>query len=375
MENIDKIYFLIHPVCFETSYVANGRQVPFGSNEPVFLACLEWERRVISKQKAFLANMKRNEALIILPIGNTKPMRDLEAYAKRILGRRCVIIRREPPGETQDYPVKKYLPEEIYAELAEEILETCYQRGYEWSAQTLKVLFTSRATAVDIQNEFQARGLTYDPQNVESEAFGEGFEQCAMTWKAMLSHYLGFAKPIENNFELSVTGFPFLINAKFKERIPFNYDIRLFLWEGSNGCPIALFTRSRCRLKDPQFFAHILIDSFPIEVWTLPFTKVWPSPESVQSVQMEGEHLKIAVYNAIRKHPADSPLYIIGRYLPFEEFRKRLVNVKFIVPHPPRYECPYCHYISKQSFPIEYHKENTGIRIFLCPNCRRQIAE
>jgi len=330
MEKINKIYFMIHPVCWEHFYIMNGGKVPFGYNEPVYLACLEWERRVVSKQKTFIANMKHDEALIIFPIGDTKPMRDLEEHAKRILGRRCIVLDFRDPRKGP----KKFwegLPEAIKAELAEEILEACSQTGYNWSAQALKVLFLSRAMAVDIQNEFHNRGLIYDPQKVECEAFGEGFEQCAMNWKAMLSHYLGLAKPIENNFELSVTGFSPLINAKFKERIPLEHDIRLFLWEGSDGSPIALFARARCRLKDPQLFVRIPIDSFPIEVWTLPFTKIWPYPNSTESpVQKEGGYLKIAVYNAIRKDPTDGYMYIIGRRIPFDDFRDQLVNVEIV---------------------------------------------
>jgi hypothetical protein len=62
--------------------------------------------------------------------------------------------------------------------------------------------------AYDIQKAFSERGLVYDPANVECVASGEGFEECAMTWKSMVARYLGLAHPIENDYELSVSGAP-----------------------------------------------------------------------------------------------------------------------------------------------------------------------
>ena len=50
------------------------------------------------------------------------------------------------------------------------------------------------------------QGLSYDPATAACAAFGEGFEQCAMTWKAMVVPYLGLKRPADNIFELSVSG-------------------------------------------------------------------------------------------------------------------------------------------------------------------------
>ena len=94
----------------------------------------------------------------------------------------------------------------------------------------------------------------------------------------MLPHYMGLANPIENEFELSVSGAPFLVTAKFKERIALNGDVRLFLWEGENGQPIALFYQAKARLKDPQLFAHIPLKVFDLEVrGVAPDTIYWPA--------------------------------------------------------------------------------------------------
>jgi len=51
-------------------------------------------------------------------------------------------------------------------------------------------------------------------------------------------------------------------------------------------------------------------------------------------------------------------------------------GLKRIIVHPPRYECPYCHYVSEEPFPIKrYQGGSFGYRTYECPRCGREMEE
>lgn len=355
---INKIYWCIHPYCWSMyNQVSNGR------DPKLWNAILAWELRIHELHINSISNMKPDEALIIYPIGNSDPMRKLIEHAQKTLGQRCVLVSwqcasieflanvsdpirqflddKELPGKREfihdmltDFGRRK-APKDLAGELEAEIGETCEAIGYDWSYQALKVIYYSRVLALELEEKFREQGLVYAAQSVECVAFGEGFEQCAMTWKAMLPHYMGLANPIGNDFELSVSGAPFLVTAKFKERIALNGDVRLFLWEGENGQPIALFCRAKARLKDPQLFAHIPLKGFNLEVrGVAPDTKYWPVKHPFQSaIRIWRGRLMVPVMAALRRNNADEPYYLLASGISFEDFRRQLVNAE-INPAP-----------------------------------------
>ena len=220
----------------------------------------------------------------------------------------------------------KDVPSEIRRELEAEVREACRARGFDWGVGGLEVLYTSRMFALDIQNKLKAHGLYYDPATVKSEAFGEGFEQCAMTWKAMVVPYLGLANPADNVFDLSVSGARFLVEARFKERLRLGDDVRLYLLEGQDGRSIGLYARAWCRLKDPQFYAHGPLENVSLEVWSEKKygSKHWPTDDS--PIKVENGCLKVPVFNAIRRDATDGAFYLIAGGVSFDEFRQRLVT-------------------------------------------------
>ena len=176
---------------------------------------------------------------------------------------------------------------------------------------------------MDIEREFHDRDLDYNPASVDSEAFGEGFEECAMTWKAMLTPYLGLARPAENNFNLSVSGARLLLNATLRERLDLGQYVRLFLWEGQDGRPIGLYARACCRLMDPQYCAYVSLAKTSLEVWGLQ-GRYWPSAES-KLIAHNGK-LKVSVLNGIRRDTVDEPCYLVGDGISFADFRQRLID-------------------------------------------------
>jgi len=327
-------------------------EVPNGREPKLWNAILAWELRVHGLHINFVSNMKPDEVLIIYPIGNSEPMRKLIEHAQNTLGRRCVLvdwqcasveflanasdpIRRflddkELPGKREfihnmltDFGRRK-APEGLAEELEAEIREACENIGYDWSYQALKVIYYNRVLALDIEEKFRERGLVYDQQSVECMAFGEGLEQCAMTWKSMLPRYMGLANPIENDPSMSVSGAAYLVNAKFKERVLLADDVRLLLWEGEDGRPIALFYRTAARLKDRQLYAHVPLKGLNLEVWVMN-DKFWSAEAHAA---LPTGHLYVPVYTATRTGEVNSYFYLIASGVSFEDFRDRLVNAE-----------------------------------------------
>jgi hypothetical protein len=264
--------------------------------------------------------------MVIYPIGASQPMREIEQFAQNHLGRRCIIIRSENPSQNERVDYRKLLPNTIKLELADHLFEAVQKNGTNWSPNALAVLFYNRMIALEIEKEFSIRSLHFDPKTVETVAFGEGFEQCAMTWKAMLPYFLGFTKPIENDFELSVSGMPLLRSATFKGRAALSEDVRLFLWELKDGRPMALFARARSKLSDPQLFVSLPFDPRTLKVFDETGKLYFPSLSGLSSiVKLETVgRVKISVYTALRQ--IDTPLYLVVTGISFEEFYRRILD-------------------------------------------------
>lgn len=324
MTKINRVYFLIHPVCWAHSLV-DGKAPPH-SRETEYMAIYDTEMRVRKLQDERIANMKEDELLVLYPIGHSDEMEKLETYALHMLGERCIILRRQPIVSTT---ADGYLPDDVLLALSKEILTFCIHNGYDWNAQGIKVLYTNKGYALDLHHEIVSRNILIDPCTVESEAFGEGFEQCAMTWKGMVGRYLGWVNPTENNYELSVSGAPFLINATFKERISLQQDIRLFLWEGSHGRPLGLYAKASFRLTDPRFFVNIHKMPDGMELLSITGELLWPLPRVRHNpVQLDAKSVVLPVYEGSRRFFDDEAVYIRGRNVSVEQFKDMLLQME-----------------------------------------------
>jgi len=354
---ITKLYFMYHPVCW--SMGMRGNEPPARAYEPArpgvskqdYMNTLQREVLTVRRQQQLMSRLKFDEALILFPISESKTMQDLEQYATRALGRRCIIVRGvhgSPPAAWAELsnPLERFLnddnlegkaeylkgvPPQIRAELEREIRQACQLRGYDWPiVSAFDVIFTSRMWALQIENEFRKRGLSYDPATVKSVAYGEGFEQCATTWKAMLIPYLGLALPAEGDYRLSVSAARFLTQGEFKDRIKLHRDLRLFLWTDPRQRPVGLYMRSSCRLKDPQFYAHVPLEGMSLEIWNVRSygTKLWPTEGSPLDKWVQDGHMKVPVYNGIRRGGDDGAYYLIGSGISYEDFRRRLMQAR-----------------------------------------------
>ena len=350
---IDKIYFLFHPVCWRM----HGATPPKGADPKNWKACYERELKVNEEQKKFMSRMRPNEALVVFPIGTGKAMKDLEQHAKKVLGQRAIIVRRAGKDPPRDWaklqnPIKRFLsqkqlpgrseflkqvPTRIKRELAAEIRSAWQSSQSPWNISVLEVAYYSRLCAMDIKKEFKKRKLHYDPKTTRSEAFGEGFEQCAMTWKQMLVPYLGLAHPAENRFDLSVSGAPFLVNAKLVQRIRLSHDLRLFLWRGKGDKLIAMYARAWCRLKDPQLYVRVPLSNLSLEVREVHNKQCWPKPDAPElRLKVDQGLLRVPIFNGIRRdfdwrkavQTDEEACYLIARKISLSDFRARLLKAK-----------------------------------------------
>ena len=301
------------------------------------------ERETNQKQKELIKAMGANEAMVIYPIGKSESMLDLIATGERELGPRCIVVENpvcEAPAQLKDMsePIRHFLddeemegrqefwdviPETLRPEIEQEIRDACKVIGYDWAPGALKVVQGNRVYAQEIADAFEQRGLVVDPDTVTAEAFGEGFEQCAMTWKSMVPGYLGWRKPIENNYDLSVSGYPLLFDVKFKERIDLDHDVRLFMWEKWHGLTLALLTRAKQRLGDPRYCANLPVEEGALEVWEARKV-IWPAKDSPLSAS-DGI-LRVPVMTGSRKYASCDCCYLMGASYTYDEFRDLLIH-------------------------------------------------
>ena len=348
---ISRIEWCIHAYCWSLY----GPTPPKDSDPALWHVRYSREMRIHEERMEAISNMKPDEALVIYPIGNPAPQRQLIEHAKRVLGPRCVVITRKTAGDevfagVKD-PIRKFLndpdwperdawiknmltdfgkrpePPGIAAEMEAEVREACASIGHDWAPTGLEIAYYQRMIAYDIKEAFAAADLAFDPATVECVASGEGFEECSMSWKSMVGHYLGLENPIENDYERSISGEPRLTHATFKERVALSNDVRVFLWTNADGRHVALFARAGARLKDPQHYARFSMSStkggrtFHLESWSSFKNLFW---ESDSHTRVPAVTATVAVFNATRHSPNDGFFYLVGSGEPFEEFRDRM---------------------------------------------------
>ncbi len=341
---ISKFNFMYHPVCWSMQMSGDvpGARIPKPHDR--FLATFKREVAVVERQKRMMAAMKPDEVLVLFPNGYSRAMFVIEQYATEMLGRRCVIIRNvhpdvpaewrkldDPVGRLLDDPLLEGrdqwlegVPPRLVEQLFDEVRQAHADPVLEVSLSTVEVVFASRIFAEQILAEFDRRNLYFDDDTVTGESFGEGFEECAMTWKQMLVPYLGIKQPVPNRYDLSVSGAKFLLNARPTQRLPLDHGTYLYLWEDENGSPIGLFARARCGLNDPPYYVTVTVDQPAIEVWGYGGGRFHPNPDS--SLQPVEGRMKLNVYSGIRRGP-DGLFYLRGGPgTTYEQFRDSLVH-------------------------------------------------
>ena len=268
---IERIYFMIHPFCYRGPCPPS----PVFGDSPE--ARRRWDQYVAYENKISqrwfqaIAAMGPKDALFI-GVPSSCP-KDLREFAEAHLGPRAVVIEDDLRHRSD---VWEQLSPSAKLELGEELLAMYRRYGNQWSAEPLGQPVAARGWAERFKQACNQRGLTYDPKTVRAESWGESFEGCVANYGRHLSTYLALAKPIEDDFAMTVPDAPFLLTARFLERIPLAHDVRLYLWEAADGQLVALFQKARAAIGEPALFAEFPLRDWKIEVRSRMDRPMWP---------------------------------------------------------------------------------------------------
>lgn len=309
-QKIEKIYFLIHPLCYAPN-----------AGDPEFVAkyrdYIDYEKMISKRWYEAISKMKSNEALVVGAPGCPK---ELEDFVESHLGRRGLIVRDVIVQQPELWD--QLLGKEAQIGLGRDLLAMYWKHGFKWASDPLGQPVIARGWAERIKRTFEQRKLVFDPKTVQAEGWGESFEGCVANYTRYLGTYLKLANPIEDNFEMTVPDTRFLLTARFLEMIPMERSVRLYLWEAEDGRLIAWFHKSLATIGDPSLFARFPLGSMKIEVRDR-HKLLWPIRDS--PVEWAEGWLKVPVWGA---H------YVLTKDTDLADFHDVMVNVNLVESDP-----------------------------------------
>jgi hypothetical protein len=324
---VEKIYFMIHPLLYEPLAADPARAQKVQKY-------IDYEKQVSKRWYDAIANMRQNEALVVGAPGCPQKLQD---FIEEHLGTRGLIIRDNLISQPDLW---NELSPEARQGLGHDLLAMYWKHGFEWTSDPLGQPVIARGWAERVKLAFRERGLTFNPATVQAESWGESFEGCVANYGRYLGSYLGLVRPVEDNFEMTVPDAPFLLTARFLERVPLERNVRLYLWEGQDGRLIALFLKLQSTIGEPSLYARVPVGNKRLEVRSRMNRPMWPKAEgSAQlkegtppwEVRRQQKASAITEADGRLKIPIPTPLvldaaYIFAEGLPFPEFRAMLAK-------------------------------------------------
>lgn len=295
MLTLERIVFLVHPNC----YLAAS---PDGRDERL-RPYWERERRVEVEWKRGIDNLGEAEFLVLFSThaGDAQhPVGVLARYAEGRLGARFLAVTSS--GRFDDASFKA------------------------WTNEITKAL--------------KQKGLTYDPETVRCEAWGESFDGCVAGFSAFLTGTLGLAAPIEVLFDLTVPDMPFLVAARLVDRVRLpDKQLRLFLFEDAQRPPIGLFMPEVCKDGMKAYQIAVRADPARLHVYTKQGQRIEPSDNGATVPDHEladalARRTEDGIEISLRRdapHPffggqLEGPLFFVGEGLSLKELRETLTK-------------------------------------------------
>ena len=279
---LQKIYFLFHPLTYAPECEASYKEKDF------YRAARAVENEVRRRYQYALDRMLPNEALVIFPtlypeeqFPKPEELVDLEEMAKRKLGQRLVIC---------SYPTKSL----EFVELA------------------------------------RRQGLVYDPQTVETEAWGESFDGCVAKYASRFSKELGLAKPMEQNFAMCVPDFWWLLSAKLLEKVTLPSKVRFYLFETEKGELLATFYDSYFVPGDKARSVEIPLRVAEVEAYKYEY-RYAPAPPRIEEIATpDGMRVRIPISNDFALPAPGRRAYLLGRNVDRKSFREALTRARVV---------------------------------------------
>lgn len=107
-------------------------------------------------------------------------------------------------------------------------------RRIEWEAWE-----HSKAWGIDVMNQLNAQGFTFDPRNVQFEVWGENWVGCTATYACHLGRVFGLAHPMVRRFDMINPDWSplFLESTIVDQNLPMAEDVRLFIFKTADKGP------------------------------------------------------------------------------------------------------------------------------------------
>ena len=344
---IEKIYFMIHPLLYRAPYRPQEGDDPRAATR--YQKYVDYEKKVSQRWFDAIANMGPKEALVV---GAGSCPKDLKEHVEKHLGPRGLVIVEDLINHPEQW---NQLSPEAKAGLGEDLLAMYWKYGFAWTSHPLGQPVIARGWAERMKQIFKERNLTFDPKTVKAEGWGESFEGCVANYGRHLSTYLGLTHPIEDDFEMTVPDAPFLLTAKFVERVPLERGVRLYIWEAESGGLIGFFQKAQATIGEPSLFAQFPLGGLKVEVRSRMDRPMWPKnlpPEKGSAAEASANLLKkkrmptwelkrqeeestIAEVNGQLKVPIPGTLvfdasYIFAKDTTLADFRAALVNAALV---------------------------------------------
>lgn len=278
--DIRKFYFLIHPLTYAPE-CADG----YG-NKKCYRIYRKCENEVRRRYHQAIDTMEEDAALAICPTlysedPSLKPeeLIDIEVMARRKLGSRLLIM--------------------TYPTTSSEFLKLCKQQG-----------------------------LTYDPQTVRSEGWGESFDGCVAKYCTMFSKQLGLAKPIEQNFAMCVPDLIWLIRSKFIEKVSLPSEIRFYLFEGEDSQPMAIFFDAYSVPGDLPRSVDVPLDPSNAEFYEYSYVASLSLTPMTKITTPDGKGVRLPISTDLADPPRRA--YLLGKDVDVATFRAALVKAEVV---------------------------------------------
>ena len=285
MKRFSNLYLFVHPM-------------PYTAPE-----CDFW----MKKWEKFMAEFGPDEENVISILPNEpKQINDLHELARKHFGSRCIFDPDDFGPNT-----KALIADDL------ERLFACRGRLNEWGPYEIWTSNNARRWTEGIKKTLIENGLTYDPEYLNFITCGCQWAGCLTKYSAFMAKYLGLNRIADIYMELVPgAGFPF--DATFRERVILDRNVQLFLFEATDGRPMAQFHDGLRGVWEPPHTATVTIDPHKIELNT--------TPVAHPSAYVATRYLKDGFVANVIDGCFCGITTILGCYISYDEFKDALTQ-------------------------------------------------
>lgn len=317
--------FVLNPAAAGEPQAGTGGSRPQITTLYLFVHCLgDGMDRALTKTytglwRELFTREAANPANAICMLSSGTASLGVAEEAKKAFGDRCFIDPNDDSIDTRMLIVR-------------DLQNAFGQRGMngEWTPYEMWTATNARRWSEGLKGEFRDRGLAYDPATMRIVACGRAWGGCLAKYPPFMSRYLGLEHGAEIRADLSPhAGFP--VGATFRECVPLDRHVLLFLFVTADGRPMAQFFDGLRGVADPPHVATIPLDASQVELLSV-------TPNATQAVQrvanpLASDSLMIDVCDGCR--PVLTT--VLGRRIDYAAFRAAVVKAT-ITPFARRHD-------------------------------------